>query len=647
MPIPTIPSTPYGDIPDHWHEWLDALEAWEFPLGTPGPRLFHPAGDIEGLRARVAKQEGMNEGAERAFNAAWEAGAPTKGTDDPGALGLWQGHMRACGVWYLLSGEDRAAERAWEICRWLLEQPNWVPQAHLPLTIDLRAAHILSDMGFLLDNTSAWAAEHPDLIPVDGLLRRGVRPFVEISDAHSEWWTYSTHNWRSVICNEVGMLALAMAEHLPGDLLKRALKHSLIGQLVVLDQGDEDGGWFEGVGYWRYGIGEAVQFGDVLHRLSKGAVDLFTHPFLQKTGDFGMHMTWQDGTVYHWGDCSDRVHAGVLMARLAKATGRGDWAAYLKAFPASPDLNSLEWFEGLPEAAPLSSLPRVARFRGAGAAVLRAGWEKDDLTLAVKAGKTTANHSHLDIASFQLRYANQTFIDDGGHWAYGHQLGMFDMEKRWDFPGMAAETHSTVVVEGDGQAWGDDYDGDIVAAADCGDWAFATIDAARAYPKLAHFARYFLLIRPDTVVVFDDLRATDRVRFGWRAVLGAPAEREECSRWLVRAPESSLAMSLECLMPSADGGLMAEETSLSVAYPAGGKLSEKTLRLLTVSPFLRAREMQMVFAMRCGRHTEEAPLRPRVSVEEAYRSVRISAETDAGPRTWSIMLGEPGVQLVG
>ena len=648
MPIPVLPSDPYGEIPPHWHEWLDALDAWEVPTDMPRPCLFMPPGDLDGVRSRIEALPEMKTGIENGYTSAVETGLPDSPTDDPREVLTWAGRMSACANQYLLTGDDEAAERGWAICRWILDQKRWVPDEHLPLTIDLRAAHILHSMGLLLDKTHAWTKAHPDAVPVDGLMQRGVVPFVAISDAHSEWWTYSIHNWRSVICYEIGTLALSMMEYLEPDLLKRALKHALIGQLAVLDEGDDDGGWYEGVGYWRYGIGEAVGYGDMLQRVSGGAVNLFTHPFLQKTGDFGLHLTWHDGTVYNWGDCGDKVNASALLARLAQATGRSDWAAYVKKFAEAPTLDTLYYFDDLPEAAPLESLPRVARFRGAGTAILRSGWDADDMTLGIKAGQTTANHSHLDIASFQLRKGDQTFIDDGGHWPYGHMLGMFDLEeKRWDFPGMAAETHSTIVVDGNGQAWGPDNDGDIIAIADNDDWAFATIDGARAYPELSHFGRYFLLIRPDTLVIMDDLKAKDRVRFGWRAVLGGPAVREDWSRWLVQPEGSENAMSLECLMPSPEVGLMAEQTELDVTYPAGHKPCDQSLRLLTVSPFLRAREMQMVFAMRIGKHTEDAPLRPRVTVREAYRSVQITAETDTGERTWSIMLGEPGVQLIG
>jgi len=644
MPISSIPSTPYGEIAPHWREWLDALDAWHAPVGMPRPRLYEPAGDRPALVRRIDEIPGFRPEMERSALAALDGELPDPATDPPArVLQTWLAKAVACADWWLVAGDERAAARAWQIAELAFVWRRWVADEHLPLTIDLIAASMIHSVAVLLDRLDGWLGPERRARLLAWIVER-VRRFVEISDAHSEWWTYSLHNWRSDICGHFGIVALSSMEGLSRDLLTRALKHAVVGVLVVLDQGDEDGGWFEGVGYWRHGIGDAVEFADVLHRISAGAVDLFAHPYLRKTGDFGLHETWPDGRVFNWGDCSARVNATALLARLAKATRRADWQAYVRRFPARPSMETLFWEDPDLAAADLTSLPRVKHFRGTETAVLRAGWGDDDLVVGIKAGKTTANHSHLDVGSFVVTAGGSDLVADGGSWPYGHALGMFDLRgPRWDFPGLATECHSTILVDGQGQAYGREHDGVIVAAQDHDGWAFATVDATRAYPQLTHFVRYILLIRPDTVVVVDDLAAPERRRFGWRVVLPHPTQRTDWPTWVTRAPEGP-SLAIRWLAPEKEAaGLMAEQTELEAVYPATSRLAEPVCSMLTISSLIRAREQHIAVAIRAGRGE---PVEPRVSVTFPYRSVRIAAEMESGAQAWSIMWGEPGVQAV-
>ena len=647
MQIPAIPSATYEPILDHWHEWVDFTETWT-PPNSRHPRLFQPAGDVDLVRWH-AEEVGLVPGLEKAFRAAADEPLPTA-FDDPSPVVAWSARLVACADWYLVSGDKDGITRACEIVKYLAKCPRWVPDQHLPLTIDLSVAHVMRSLARAFDRMHGGMTDEQRAFFVELIMKRGIEPFVEISDQHSEWWTYSVHNWRSVVCAEICLAALSISEYMPVALLRRALKHAVIGQLAVLDQGGDDGGWYEGVSYWRMGIGVIVQFADVLYRVTGGQLNLFTHPFLSKTGDFGLHMTWSDGNVYHWADCGEKVVASDLMIRLASAQKRGDWQAYVDRFGFTPSMDTLFWDENPPKAMKWADIPRVKTFFGAGAATIRAGWEKNDLTLGIKAGKTTANHSHLDVASFQLRGFGETFIDDGGHWDYAHSLGMFkESTTRWDFPGLATECHSSVLVDGQGQQWGDGREGQILACADRGDWAFATIDGSTAYPQIERFVRYFLVLFPgvverddgDTLVVIDEFVSPDPHRFGWRAVINGDVERRSASEWAVKTTAKGPGMTVKCLWPAPEAGLMSEITDFNAAYEAtGGNTVEKDHRFLTVTPFIRERERFNVFAMKIGK--KGAP-DVNVRAEEAYRSVRIIADVDGTERTWQVMWGTAGV----
>jgi hypothetical protein len=651
MPVDRIPDTPYGDIPPHWNEWLDKVPSLDIVARRDAekplrPRLYQPAGDNESVIERIGRADGLRESLERAAMAIIDSEPPSEASNClPREARSLASSAEACANWWQVGRDERAARRAVELGEFVLAAPIWVADEHLPLTIDLLVASVVGSLGRVVDRVSDCC---PTSSLVEGVIDRGITPFLDICDARSEWWTRVVHNWRSVICGQIGIAAISVHESLPPEVLERVLRHAIIGMLSVLDEGDEDGGWFEGVSYWRYGIGEAVEFIDVLHRATNGDIDLFTHPYLKKAGDFALYQTWPDGRVFHWGDCGEVVNATMLMARMARAANNPDWQSYVRRFPAEPSLDTLFWEDDTLVPSRDEELPLVKRFRGNETAVLRSGWGDDDLILGIKAGETTANHSHLDIGSFVLVSGGVSLVDDGGHWPYGHSLGFFDLgARRWDFPGLATECHSTILVDGVGQSYGPEHRGVIVAARDFGTWAYATVDATDAYPQLTNFVRYFLLIRPDTVVVVDDLSAPDRRRFGWRAVLPHPVERTgvgstgeqtDCPPTWVTAPaDGGPSLSIRWLAPTPDEGLMAEHTHMDAVYPSTYGLAEPSCSTLTLSPLIRSREQQMAVAMRIG-HGE--PIVPDVTVAEAYRSMRITAGTENGPMTWSIMWGE-------
>jgi hypothetical protein len=665
MPIPIIPSTPYGDIQPHWTPYLDALDEWTERICaaelTPPvrPFLYQPAGDVEVVRQRVDEHPGMRESIVGAAeqHLSGDLPSPSAEGDSPHPMRPWIGNALVCANAWLISGDNRFADRAWEIVQLAMVWPEWIAIEHKPLTIDLRSASLVRSLALIRDRL-AGTLDSVQTNELESFLAGEVVRYVSICDAHTEWWTHCTHNWRTVVCGGYGTAALSVMQALPGDVLTRALRHSAIGAFVVLDSGDPDGGWFEGVSYWKYGIGEAIEFIDALRNASLGAVDILTHPYLQKTGDFGLYLTWPDGRVYDWGDCGERVNATQLMARLAGVTGRGDWQEYCRRFPTQPSLDTLFWEDPDLAPVPLDTLPKVKCFRGTEVGVLRTGWADDDVIVGVKAGESTANHSHLDIGSFAIVAGGKTLVGDGGHWDYAFGEYFFDNDgPRWDYPGLATECHSTLLIDGQGQKYGSEYRGVIAGSGSFPSvggypgWSYITVDATDAYPQLKRFVRYILLIEPDTVVVVDDLRSTgDRVRYGWRAILPNPMRRKSTESdqipdwpvWTSRHPDDGPALTLRWLTPLDDTGLIVEETTLDAIYRSRGGTSNHTTKMLTVSPMIRARETMLAVAMRVGR--DGTYIEPEVIAEAAYRSLRIVVQTNAGPRVWSIMEGDPGIQ---
>jgi hypothetical protein len=248
------------------------------------------------------------------------------------------------------------------------------------------------------------------------------------------------------------------------------------------------------------------------------------------------------------------------------------------------------------------------------------------------------------MGSFVITAGNHDLVADGGHWSYAHSLGFFDLDfpngTRWDFPGLATECHSTILVDGQGQRYGDEHDATIVACADYEDYAFVTMDVTRAYPQLTRFVRYVLLMRPDTVVIVDDLAAPERRRFGWRVVLpGEVTSETSPTTWTTIAPDAATSLSIECLLPAEKDGFLSDLNNLSASYPSTGGHARHTCRTLTFSNLVRSTQQQFAVAMRIGR---DVSAKPQITATPVYRGLRV--ETTSGDKqAWAIMWGEPGV----
>jgi len=106
-------------------------------------------------------------------------------------------------------------------------------------------------------------------------------------------------------------------------------------------------------------------------------------------------------------------------------------------------------------------------FRSIGVVVSRSGWDSKASFLEFKAGKTTANHSHLDINSFVFYAYGRRLIKNLGSWPYTPNggLGFFDTKgRRWCYEANSTLGHNILLVDGRGQNYGDNCYGAIVRA---------------------------------------------------------------------------------------------------------------------------------------------------------------------------------------
>ena len=368
------------------------------------------------------------------------------------------------------TGDDRFRENASERVQAILELDNWrLPHHQHMEQIELGTSMTAVRMSevYLMTNGLSWKLR--EAIP--GFVeRKAMKPFyLQATDPRRHGWARVVSNWRAVICSEIGRAAFGFADALSDWRLY--VEEGIKGCIAVEDAGGCDGGWEEGVGYWNYGIGQLVLFADALFQVSKGKVNLLSHPFLRKTGDFGLYC-WMPGlkTVYGFSDWRCAEPRSDLMHLLAKHTGKGyyQWCSERSGYSLLPD----GWSDSIPSCEP-GALPPSKHFRGIDVALLRTGWGEHDTVVGFKCGpRRIVGHHHWDANSFVLFYGSQPIIDELEHNEKIDAkcteddcdllLGRLGLEGEFPRDETATYVHNTALLGGKGQLRGQDEWGQAV-----------------------------------------------------------------------------------------------------------------------------------------------------------------------------------------
>jgi len=413
----------------------------------------------------------------------------------------------------LLENRADMQAQAYKCLETAIAEEDWVNHAHKPLKLDLWYSGTCARMALAYD----WL--YPSLTQsqrrtIERELVRRVKLFQEIQSARSEWWATATMNWRSVICGEMGVALLAILEDYPE--WKETLSLAIEGVIASLDAQGKDGSYPEGVGYWGYGVGQAGWLAAALKGVSKGALDLFAHPYLKITGDWVLHFATPDGGVFGFEDGSHEGRPNPwLVALLAREYRRPDYQSL--AFEAhNTSLLAFLFYDLTLKPRPLHG-KTAAYFPDIETVACRSDWSDRATFFGLHAGKTTVNHSHLDIGTFILSGRGERLASDPGVWPYDVGSLFFNSAgPRWDYEANATVGHNTILVDGQGQVYDAKAEGKILATHFGEEADTIVCDASAAYGgKLHQFIRYAAFLKPDIVVLVDDLKANDQSQFAW------------------------------------------------------------------------------------------------------------------------------------
>ncbi|MBI2301179.1 MAG: DUF4962 domain-containing protein [Armatimonadetes bacterium] len=344
----------------------------------------------------------------------------------------------------------------------------------------------------------------------------------------SAWWSRSylqNHLW----VNLTGIAAAGFTLFDEHDDALTWIGLALAKYRTTLDSLGDDGASHEGVGYWGYGVENLLKFMDLARSLL--GVELYDHPWFRNTAAYRQYLAlprdaWtRANNIVDIADCprSNWYGPDYLLRRLA-AEYRDPHAQWLAEQLDVADVNdasalwlNLLWFDPALAPAPPADLPTARWFRDLDLVSCRSDWSGAESLLVFKCGPFIGHHGvrhfsydpggghvHPDANHFVLFGGGEWLVRDDGYAA------------KW------TAQHNTLLVDGAGQMgegaqW---FKGSeplavkaapkILAITSTAALDHLVGDATAAYPPnlgLRRYVRHLLFLKPDVLIVCDDIAA--------------------------------------------------------------------------------------------------------------------------------------------
>jgi len=418
--------------------------------------------------------------------------------------------MEICARAYLYTGEERfaheAKRRLMHFMTWDVDGPSSV---YWPTELGMDIAeHAPRTFDWIYDALSE--SERAKCIEV--LVRR-VR---QINEMHRslpfESRPFSSHPGRMVGFAVEGAIILA---HEVEDAIQW-LEYTLrVLWSVYPAWGRDDGGWHEGISYWGSYMGRIVR---IVAQLDSLGVPLKDKPFFRNTGDFGLYAAYPRRPTRSFGDGYENAVGsgpGTLMYNLASLYDNPYYRWYAEKVDRGPT-NPEAWLVWKPDLKPRAptDLPHSKAFYDVGWVAMHSDMahpENNVLILFKSSPLGAISHNHANQNAFVVEAFTEPLAISSG---YYHDYGDAH-HRQWVWQTRA---HNAILVNSQGQRPRSARSrGRIIEHIESDEWAYALGDATAAYEdRLDHAYRHILFLRPRTIIIADDLAASnDSATFQW------------------------------------------------------------------------------------------------------------------------------------
>ncbi len=494
----------------------------------------------------------------------------------------------------LLDGNERYGRLA---KRLLLDAAKWDPKGSTNLRYNDEAGmpyayHFARTYTFL----HGMLTDEERQICRQVLKARGQQLYSRLHPRHI-WRPYSSHANR--MWHFLGEVGIACLDEVPeaADWLWYAMNVFYNAYPVWRD---DDGGWHEGMAYWRSYIGRFLWWADVM-RVAMD-IDAFAKPYFAEVGYYPMYLQPPGTKGGGFGDLTARLDSAgnvALMRIFAAQANNPYWQWYVDAHGGGePEPGYIGLVRrALPKVEPKAptDLPASRCFRGTGQAVLNTNLldAKNNVQIIFKSSPFgTQSHGYEANNSFLLyAFGERLLIRSGRRDRYGSAH-----HKNWMWH---TKSVNCITVNGEGQTKRSaKARGEIVAFETSAAFDYVAGEAGPAYEgKLDRFTRHILFLKPELIVILDQLTAPQAATFEWR--LHAPTEMRIDDDNRVHVANGDAACVVSFLAP---GGLRFSQTNKFDPPPRPRiKLVEWHLAAVTASPSAECEFVTVLRPHRKGR----------------------------------------------
>ena len=319
----------------------------------------------------------------------------------------------------LTTQDDRYAARAEQEMLAASAFSDWNPSHFLDVGEMTMALAIGYD--WLYDRLS----RHSRSIIGTAIYEKGLR--ASENSGHA-WFFRAENNWNQV-CN-AGMIygALATYERAP-EYCKALIEKCLASNPTAQKCYDPDGGYPEGFGYWSYGTGFEVMLVAALQSALGTDAGIAAQESFMRSATFMTYMVAPSGKCYNFYDSGSGASCIPAKYWFARQLNDPSVVAVDEQFIRQGRIPSdrllpiyMLFASGLDLSHSRMPAARVWVNHGiAPVFIYRSGWDNpDDTYFAIKGGRASSNHAHMDAGSF-------IYESDGVRWAV--DLGSHDYNR--------------------------------------------------------------------------------------------------------------------------------------------------------------------------------------------------------------------------
>jgi hypothetical protein len=297
--------------------------------------------------------------------------------------------------------------------------------------------------------------------------------------------------------------------------------------------GGPDGGWVEGVYYFRMNMATMLDIPLFIKKLT-GFDYINAHPWYRENVKWMVYHIPPGSTADGFSDNTEEVLKPgpeyiAYAEEIAKLTGNtlAAWYARECRKYENPDLSqteSLRWTRltrtgnlNMPAAIEQADLPMGAVFREMGLAALHTNPTNTatDLMVTFKSSPLGAyGHNLCDQNVFNILYGGQPLF-----FRTGYKVAMDDPHRTGWY--QTTKSQNGILVNGEGQPYSSEAFGVITRFMQGNEIAYLKGDAGNAYPykkndpEVKKFFRHIVLLKPDIVIIYDELESAREASWSW------------------------------------------------------------------------------------------------------------------------------------